>query len=117
MFLCPLVPSNQLALSCRTVHTVGHDQWSHVFGRLFEDYVAGKDLANWNKYLPDKSGVARSSATSMKGSHSHTAQHIAAAAVPHGIPGGKIVAEKSSTTTASMLEDQQNAAASPSQRG
>ncbi|GAX76809.1 hypothetical protein CEUSTIGMA_g4255.t1 [Chlamydomonas eustigma] len=67
----------------RTIHTVGHEQWSYVFGRLFEDYVAGKDLANWSKYLPDRSGIARASTTSaITGSSPHPARHVAAAAPP-----------------------------------
>ena len=36
----------------RTIHSVDKDLWPGVFGKLHEDYLAGKDLSNWSKYLP-----------------------------------------------------------------
>lgn len=41
----------------RLVSTVDHHQWPVVFGKLYVDYQAGKDLANWAKYLPDHTGT------------------------------------------------------------
>ena len=48
----------------RTVHGLHHDQWPAVFGRLHEDFIAGRDLANWAKYVPNHGvGVGGISAT------------------------------------------------------
>ena len=48
----------------RTVHGLHHDQWPAVFGRLHEDFIAGRDLANWAKYVPNHGvGIGVISAT------------------------------------------------------
>ncbi|GAX82923.1 hypothetical protein CEUSTIGMA_g10350.t1 [Chlamydomonas eustigma] len=90
----------------RTIHTVGHEQWSYVFGRLYKDYVAGKDLANWSKYLPDKSGITKGSAVSVKGFSGFLSSGLPTASSSPSmiIPGGNIVAEKSSVTDSSSSD-------------
>ena len=46
------------------MHGLHHDQWPAVFGRLHEDFIAGRDLANWAKYVPNHGvGVGGISAT------------------------------------------------------
>ena len=46
----------------RLVSSVDHHQWPVVFGKLYKDYQAGKDLANWSRYLPDHSGTTSGAA-------------------------------------------------------
>ena len=66
----------------RTIHALPTDQWPKVLGKLHEDFLQGKDMSNWAKYLPNNDGT--------KGGYHHPKTGAAAVGTSVGVPGTNV---------------------------